>query len=238
MVTLPQLPEANKVLGEVAAELGSRSVSAVRFLPGVECGDRPYKLEVLRKAIEVSSPLKGAHQHRNIALAIASAVELREQFKFRVSAESIARGIAETVWPGRLERHQNLGVDWVLDVAHNPAGAKALRSGLEGLVRDGRPACLVFSCLRDKPVREMAQILCPLFTSVVLAPLHGARATEMDDLAAAAEQAGTPYVRTASVVEALSIAQEQAQGGFAVVSGSVYLVGEARTWLRAQGVKG
>jgi dihydrofolate synthase/folylpolyglutamate synthase len=238
MVTLPQLPEASKVLDEVAAELGSRSVSAVRYLPSVEGDSRPYRLEVLGKTIEVRSPLKGAHQHRNVALAIAAAVELKDQFKFPVSAESIAAGVAETVWPGRLERFEGLGVDWVLDVAHNPAGAWALRSGLQDLLKDAEPACLVFSCLRDKPVREMAQILFPLFTSIVLAPLHGARATEMDDLAAAAEQAGTPYVRAVSVVEALSIAQEQAQGGIAVVSGSVYLVGETRTWLRAQGVKG
>ena len=238
MVTLSQLPEANLVLGEVATELGVRGVNAATYMPGGEPGDRPYVLEVMGKAMDVDSPLKGAHQHRNMALAICAAVELKERFDFPVSVVSIAAGIRKTVWPGRLERFQCSGVEWVLDVAHNPAGAWALRAGLRGMLKEEEPICLVFSCLRDKPVKEMAQILFPLFKSVMLAPLHGARATEMDELAAAAEQAGTPYVKAASVVEALGLAQARAQGGCAVVSGSVYLVGEVRTWLREQEAAG
>ncbi len=237
MVTLPQLPDANRVLGEVAMELGSRAVNAAVFMPvGAADGGR-YPLQVLGKLIEIDSPLMGAHQHRNIALAIAAAVELNERFGVPVSAESIAEGITKTVWPGRLEQFHRSGVDWTLDVAHNPAGAWALRAGLRGLLIENKPACLVFSCLRDKPAREMAQILFPIFECIVLAPLHGARATEIEELAAAAEAAGTPYVKMASVAEALCVARDKARGGVAVVSGSVYLVGEARTWLRDQEVE-
>ena len=232
MVTLPQLPDANQVLGEVAMALDSRAVNASMFMPGGSVDDGPYTLVIFDQAVEIDSPLKGTHQHRNIALAITAAVELKERFELPVTAESIADGIAKTVWPGRLERFLRCGVDWILDVAHNPAGAWALRAGLRGVLVEGKPAHLVFSCLRDKPAREMAQILFPLFESVVLAPLHGARATEMEELAAAAEQAGTPYVKMASVAEALCEARDRARGGIAVVSGSVYLVGEARTWLR------
>ena len=125
------------------------------------------------------------------------------------------------------------GVDWILDVAHNPAGAWALRAGLRGILETHRPRTLIFSCLRDKPVAEMAQILFPLFEQVIVAPIHTARAAALDDLLAAARATGTPAVAAESVREALRMAQERAAGGVVVVSGSVYLVGEARALLLA-----
>ena len=75
MVTLPQHPEANQVLGEVATELDVRGVSAAAYMPGPGVTGA-YSIEVLGSEIEVDSPLTGAHQHRNLALAIAAAVEL------------------------------------------------------------------------------------------------------------------------------------------------------------------
>lgn len=230
MVTLPQHPEANQVLGEAAMELNVRGASAVRYMPAGE-PTGSYVLEVLGETIQVRSPLAGAHQHRNIALAIAAAVELKERYRFPITAESIAEGVRQTHWPGRLERIERDGVEWILDVAHNPAGAWALRAGLRTILPEGAPRLMVFSCLGDKPVRELAQILFPLFDRVILAPLHTGRAAAMDDLAAAAHETGTPFVVAESVSEALRQAKEQVRGGTVVVSGSFYLVGEARTWL-------
>ena len=120
---------------------------------------------------------------------------------------------------------------WILDVAHNPAGAWALRAGLRGTLQEEERRTLIFSCLRDKPVAEMAQILFPLFDQVILAPIHTARAAALDDLLAAAKATGTPAVVSESVSKALEAAKKRAGGGVIVVSGSVYLVGEARTLL-------
>lgn len=231
MITLPQHPEANQVLGEVATELDVRGVSAVPYMPAAAVDLGAYSVEALGAQIEVDSPLEGAHQHRNLALAIAAAVELRQKHSFPVTPAAIAQGIRETYWPGRLERLVHKGMDWILDVAHNPAGAWALRSGLHSLLGETRPPVLVFGCLRDKPVAEMAQILFPLFDQVILAPIHSARAAEMDDLLAAAHATGTRARAAASVREALEMAEEQAAGRTAVISGSVYLVGEARALL-------
>jgi dihydrofolate synthase/folylpolyglutamate synthase len=235
MVTLPQHPEANQVLGEVATELDVRGVSAVPYMPAVDAADAAYAVNALGEQIEVDSPLKGAHQHRNLALAIAAAVELAERHGFAVTPAAIAEGIKQTRWPGRLERISIDGVEWILDVAHNPAGVWALRAGLRSAFGDAKGPALIFSCLRDKPLAEMAQILFPLFEQVILAPIHAARAAAMDDLLAAARATGTPAVAAESVREALRMAGERAAGRVAVVSGSVYLVGEARGLLvRAQ----
>jgi dihydrofolate synthase/folylpolyglutamate synthase len=170
-----------------------------------------------------------------VALAIAAAVELAGAHGFPVTPASIAAGVRQTRWPGRLERIESKGAEWVLDVAHNPAGAWALRAGLSGIeasrTESQRPRTLIFSCLRDKPLAEMAQILFPLFEQVIFAPIHSARAAATGDMVAAAQATGTSALATDSVGEALKLAAERSQGGVIVVSGSVYLVGEARSLL-------
>lgn len=234
LITLPQHPEANEAIGDVAVKLDVRAVSAVPYMPTIppdESGS--YPVTVLGSSIEVNSPLLGAHQHRNLALAIAAAVELTERRGLPVTATSIAEGIHATRWPGRLERFSREGVDWILDVAHNPAGAWALRAGLRTFLHESGTKTIVFSSLRDKPVAEMAQILFPLFDQVVLAPIHSARAASQEDLLAAAKTTGTPAVAVESVPAALAMAGRP--GGTVVVSGSVYLVGEARALLFAEG---
>lgn len=232
LVTLPQHPEANQVLGEVAESLAVRAVSATPYMPGLSVAAAgPYTIEALGTAIEVDSPLTGAHQHRNLALAIAAAVELAERHGFPVTPETIASGIRRTVWPGRLERLLAHGVEWILDVAHNPAGVWALRAGLRDVFEADRPRTLIFSCLRDKPIAEMAQILFPIFDRVVVVPVHSARAAAIEDLLVAAAATGTQALAAATVPEALRMAQDRAHGGAIVVSGSVYLVGEARSLL-------
>lgn len=236
LVTLPQHPEASQVLGEVAAELDVRAVSATAYMPplGVS-GAQSYPIEVLGQTIEIASPLLGVHQHRNTALAVAAAVELSQRHGFPITPAAIASGVRRSSWPGRLERLSRGGMDWILDVAHNPAGAWSLRSGLRDALGEdeSRPWILVFSCLRDKPVAELGQILFPLFKQVIFPPIHSPRATPAEDLLAAARTTGTPAVLADSVEEALELARQAAvekgsAPGVVVVSGSVYLVGEAR----------
>ena len=239
LITLPQHPEASQTLGELAAGLGVYGVSATPYMPPMGAATfGPYQVEVLGAPVEVDSPLTGAHQHRNLALAVAAAVELARRPGFPITPASIAAGIRQTLWPGRLERLQIGGVEWILDVAHNPAGAWALRAGLSGILGEHGPGTLIFSCLRDKPVIEMAQILFPVFRRVIFAPIRSARAAAIEDLMAAARVTGTPAVAVDSVREALRLAGDDDAGEAIVVSGSVYLVGEARSLLlTASGAK-
>jgi dihydrofolate synthase/folylpolyglutamate synthase len=94
------------------------------------------------------------------------------------------------------------------------------------------PTTLVFSCLKDKPVTELAQILFPLFERVILAPIHSARATALVELEQAARITGTVAEVASSVEEALRMAAESGSKPI-VISGSVYLGGEARALLQS-----
>jgi dihydrofolate synthase/folylpolyglutamate synthase len=248
LITLPQHPEANQAIGEVATEWNVRGISATEYTPPIHTDPvHPYQIHVMGQPILVDSPLKGAHQHRNIALAVTAAVELATHHNYPITPAAIERGIHNTRWPGRLERITLPGQpEFILDVAHNPAGAWALRAALSSSEPMGAPGLvsetwasahpnqvLIFACLRDKPLREMTQILFPIFDHVVLAPIHSPRATEVADLVAAAEATGVPSTPSNTVEEAIAIALNLRPSRI-VISGSVYLVGEARHILLAQ----
>jgi len=232
LITLPQAPDTDQTLREIASKLKVKEIDATAFVPiKVNQDVDPYCVNVMGEEIEVASPLFGAHQQRNIALAIAASAELAAAHGFPVTAATIQKGIRQTCWPGRLERIESGGVLWVLDVAHNPEGAKALRAGLSGFMADAHPRLLVFSCLRDKPLNELAAILFPFFDEVIFAPIHSSRATAINDLETIGIEMGVQSTSARTVKEALRMAKDHAQTGVVVVSGSVYLVGEARSLL-------
>lgn len=231
MVTLPQHPEANQALGEIAVPLEVRAVSAAEYVPAraPEKGTA-YSIAVLGEAITVDSPLVGAHQQRNIALAIAAAVELRNKYSYNISTRNIEQGIRQTRWPGRMEK---LAPKLWVDVAHNPAGAWALRSAISQLIES--PSTLIFGCLADKAVEEMAQILFPLFEQVILVEVNSPRAAKMEQMQAAAALTGVKTFQASDAKAALEQARQLTPAsGEIIICGSVYLVGEVRQVLEEE----
>ena len=237
MITLPQHPEANQALGEAAVALQVRGVNAASYIPVHNHPEQytrnRYPLSVLGELIGIDSPLGGAHQQRNLALAIATAVELRNNHGYNISPIDIQAGIHETVWPARLEHIAgNEGrAEVLLDVGHNPAGAWALRAAVSQLDR-GQPLTLVFGCLRDKPVTELAQILFPLFGRVMVTPVDSPRSASTEELLAAARSTGSEVEAAGSATAAFDQALAATPAnGLVVVTGSVYLVGRVRSLL-------
>jgi dihydrofolate synthase/folylpolyglutamate synthase len=240
VVTLPQHPEANNVIGTTIAERGAHAVSAVPYVPPVAPGAKEvpgvapngvrtsYPLRVMGEEIIVDSPLVGRHQLRNIALAIAAAEELNRA-GFRVTARDIERGIRQTRWPGRFQRLAATAhsAEIILDVAHNPAGAWALRSTLSEYAGE-RPLVLVFGVMRDKAVAEIAEILCPLAERVIATRAENPRSASPEEIRDAAARTGAEVLIRPTVASALERARELApKDGIVVITGSIYVVGEA-----------
>jgi dihydrofolate synthase / folylpolyglutamate synthase len=241
-ITLPQHPEANQVLGECMISLGVRAVNATRNMACVSPQastlvqnstlETRFQLSVLGKEVEIISPLLGRHQLRNLALAITAAEELAAQ-AFHITAESIARGTRQTQWPGRFQRFATTSnrPEVILDVAHNPAGAWALRAALTEQVGE-RPLVLLFGAMADKAVDQMAKILWPLMAHVVLTrAAHNPRAAVTADLSALAESLSVEHSVSMTVREGvdLAIARATQLGPEAavVIAGSIYVAGEA-----------
>ena len=233
LVTLPQHPEANQAIGEAAVALHVRAINATEALPYVTklvtYTHNRYLLNIAGLEIAVDSPLAGQHQQRNIALAISAALELRNRCSYNLDAESIAAGIRQTRWPARLEKLARNGRSILLDVGHNPAGAWTLRAALAAEKQP--PRDLIFGCLDDKPVEELAQILFPLFERVLLVAVPSPRAASGDRLLAAAQSVSAAAELEPNFTAALTAVKDQD----AVITGSVYLVGEARALLIREG---
>jgi dihydrofolate synthase / folylpolyglutamate synthase len=251
VVTLPQLPDANDVIGNAILDANARAVNAVPYVPPVSPGSassisndnsshvggktsirNSYPLEVMGTQIMVESPLVGRHQLRNLALAIAAAVELHNQGIVQITPASIEQGIRETKWPGRFQviPAANHNPEYVLDVAHNPAGAWALRSTLSNVYQDRRSITLVFGVMRDKAVQEITEILFPIAEHVIVTHANNPRSASADEILQAAGRVagGTKIEEAPDVASALDQAHTVARAsGLVVVTGSIYIVGEA-----------
>ncbi|MGC2185637.1 MAG: folylpolyglutamate synthase/dihydrofolate synthase family protein [Terriglobales bacterium] len=248
VVTLPQQPQANDVIGNTILELGARAVNAVPYVPPVSPSSAQYlvrgtekdpvsryPLQVVGEQILVETPLIGRHQLRNVALAIAAAVELGRQ-GFGVTAASIERGIRETHWPGRFQVVPASGdaPEYVFDVAHNPAGAWALRSTLSAGYQE-RPLTIIFGAMRDKAIGEMAEILFPLAERVIATRADNPRSAAPNEIRETASRTSTQIEEAADVSGALKLARAPARSGAVVViTGSIYIVGEAMRLLGAR----
>jgi len=251
VVTLPQTPEANDVLGNTILDLGSRAITAVPYVPPVSPNSAQYllpsapenggyvaryPLQLMGAEITVETPLVGRHQLRNIALAIAAAEELSHEAFPKITASTIERGIRETDWPGRFQLlpatadHPEI----VFDVAHNPAGAWALRSTLSAAYED-RPLIFLFGAMRDKAISEIAEILFPLAEHVIATHADNPRAATPAEIREAARRVVVEIDEAPDVRAALAKARSFAgTGSLVVVTGSIYIVGEAMRVLGAR----
>lgn len=270
VITLPQHPEANDVIGNVCLDRHARAIAATEYVPNVSptagrlkasAAVTPgemhtgspqaydnlripghqlahflrtrYFLEIMGEEVMIETPLIGRHQLRNVALAVATAVEL-EKLGFATTPALIAEGIRETRWPGRFQflpaDPGSPDPDFLLDVAHNPAGGWALRSALSEQFED-RKVTLVFGGMRDKALNEMAEILFPLAECVILTHADSPRAATTSELREICAQAIAPLSPTDvlaadTVVDALTLARRQTpHTGLVVVTGSIYIVG-------------
>ena len=218
-----QRPEALGVLEHKALELAvpvtHSSAWRIEDLVSDRFGSR-FTL-VADEEIPVVCPLAGAHQVENARTAAAALAV------FGVSAPAIREGIARAVWPGRLER---IGFDpaFILDGAHNPAGARALAAYIKEFFAD-EPVRIVYGAMRDKAVEEVTNTLFSLAQEVIVTAPDQPRALNPESLAEITEH---PNLKIAATLpEAIDLARANPMTTF--ITGSLFLVGEARALLLA-----
>lgn len=222
-----------QVLVEEAASRGAEvvvwdRVAAVSEVESDLAGTRFTLRDRHRAPRRLGTPLIGAHQVRNAGLAAMALARLPAEDQ--PSADAVERGFATVRWPGRMQVERIRGTTWLLDVAHNPAGANALAASLDALDFP-RPLVLVASILADKDWQRM---LLPLLARVGAAILTDApsapesRRWRIDEVAAwCREEAGAAPRVIPDLSAALSRASTLAPHGTVVVTGSVHTVGDA-----------
>lgn len=170
-------------------------------------------------------PLHGAHQGMNAATAVEAVTRfLPGQV---LGEEVVAQGLAEAVVPGRMET-----VDGVLlDVAHNPDGMSALVSTIAESFNFGE-GVFVLGILADKDYRGMLVEVARLSQRMVFTPAANVRSVVPEELLAVARELGIEDCTAAgSPAEAIEVARGMAGEELVCVTGSHYVVGEARAAL-------
>ena len=176
--------------------------------------------------LSIHCPLPGKHQVENAKTA-AAALTIAG-----VSPQSIQQGISQTTWPGRLE-YIGQNPDLILDGAHNPAGAQALAEYIQEFFRD-EPVRIIFGAMRDKAIDEVTETLFPLASEVIVTAPDQPRALNPEALIAACEHSN---ISTASTLkDALAMCAGRDMTTF--ITGSLYLVGEARGIYGTQPIHG
>ena len=123
---------------------------------------------------DLYSPLAGKSQLLNAAAALEVILSLR-RMGYRISGENIRRGIGNTVWPGRFTCVMEHPV-FLLDGAHNEEAALRLRESVESYF-PGRRLIFIMGVFRDKEYEKIADIMCPLASSVYTVSLPDRKRT-------------------------------------------------------------
>lgn len=218
VVTATNEPEALAVIGQIA-----RGKKAPLTTVAADKNPPPAEFAALFRDA-ATLPLFGEHQKTNAALALATVEILQEQIP--VAAETIRAGLSHVNWPGRLQLIQSPnGRKILLDGAHNVAGAETLRATLKKHFADARPV-LIFGALADKNWPDICRKLAPLATRIFTVPVASERAADASALAECFHSANPAAVvaECENLTAALSASKDEP---FIVITGSLYLVGEA-----------
>jgi dihydrofolate synthase/folylpolyglutamate synthase len=175
---------------------------------------------------QVTLALRGRHQIENAAVAIQLAELLRET-GFDIPHVAIVRGLETVQHPGRLELIPHHPA-FLIDGAHNPAGAESLRAYLDEFAR--RPLTLVFGAMRDKQLEKIGEILFPLADLLVVTTVRNPRSATAEVLEPVARRYARGTVLTTDDSAAalqMALANTPAEG-MICVAGSLYLIGELR----------
>ncbi|MGZ5503994.1 MAG: bifunctional folylpolyglutamate synthase/dihydrofolate synthase, partial [Chthoniobacterales bacterium] len=222
-------------LGEIAAEKAGIIKPHVPLVSAVQSAEaenviraRALACEAPRKFVTENYAgdvaLKGAHQKRNAAVAIAGLRAAR----IEVSEKSIVRGLTNVSWPARFQRWDERTI---IDGAHNPGSARMLVKTWREIFDDEK-AALVFGVFQDKQIREIFSALNEIMQSVHLPGFHGPRVAAPMEVAAIVHDLAP--AKPVSIHETCGQAIEAAQrtGARVLIAGSLHLAGEALAYLQ------
>jgi folylpolyglutamate synthase/dihydrofolate synthase len=226
-----------RILGNSLAEIAQEKAGIIK--QGVPVVSAPQSAEVRKvfesvaqrlctrvryaefPAMPFSVALAGSRQQLNAAVA----VDALSQAKLGISAPAIATGLATVFWPGRF---QHVEPNLILDGAHNPAASWQLVQTWKECHRGTTPT-VIFGGLKDKDLSQMLEALSQIAARFFLVPVQNDRSASPADLR-------TPDHLPATVYSNVKVAIEHARAlrDPILVTGSLYLVGEALAWLEPE----
>ena len=240
VVSAMQEPEVAEILVGLAQKLGT----SLAF-EGNEFGILSREVAVGGQQLAVRGlggdyddlflPLHGPHQGQNAALALAAVEAFVGGGEHRLDIDIVRAGLAGVTSPGRLEVVRR-SPTVLVDAAHNPAGALALRAAIEDSFNFAKLVGVI-AILEDKEASTMLEILEPVLNEIVVSRTTSPRAINPERLGQiAVEIYGEGRVTVvANLPDALDLAAEMADeggiGGGVLATGSITTAAEIRMLL-------
>jgi dihydrofolate synthase/folylpolyglutamate synthase len=225
VIAEPRLDIAKR-LADRAAERGATPISIVRsdwraWSVSLAGGMTSFTAATPLGRTRLSTPLIGEHQVRNTLAALATLHAAGPEYAIR--KEQINRALSTVSLPGRFQRVR----DWIFDVAHNAAGARALAEALVGRPTPA-PVTIVLGVLKDKDWYGIIEALAPVADRFIITQPPSAPAERAWDPLQGAAHANACKVPV-SLDPDFAIAMERAASlpGTKVVCGSFHTVGDA-----------
>ena len=173
--------------------------------------------------IDVEINLRGDYQRMNAAIAIKAAQVLG------LDDDKIYSALSRVEWAGRFEIVKNSAGVFVIDGAHNPHGAKALRDSLDKTFPHGKRVWL-FGALKDKNFGAMIKILFRADDFVIVTPPDSERAASTKMLCDCLRENNIPCAAVENNFEAVE-RLKISDGDIKIIAGSLYLIGAVRKFL-------
>ncbi|HET6616015.1 MAG TPA: folylpolyglutamate synthase/dihydrofolate synthase family protein, partial [Dehalococcoidia bacterium] len=234
VVVAPQRESAIDVIRATADERGARVIEVAKACQlartSASSDGQEFKMKTERATYAAKLPLAGRHQLDNAATAILACEELAARAGFDVTPQDVRKGLADLVWPGRLEVLKRRPLV-IVDGAHNGDSAKRMAAALRehfGLAH----ATFLFGTLAGKDIASMAEAIAEMASDVFVTGWPGARAADPRQLAEAFRPYEAPVQTFTSLPDAYEAAAASAgERGAVVAFGSIAFVAAVREYL-------
>ncbi len=188
VVLAPQRKEPREKLTEIAAERGCSLIQVGRdyqfSIKSRSLNGQVFSLwrtsDQKKDPIQLEIPLLGDHQVENAATAYVTLQTVKE-VGINISEETIRQGMANTTWAARFEILQD-DPPVIIDAAHNPYSARALRNTLDQYYPD-KQMILITGMSADKDIQGMLEAWLPRTAHIIATQSGHPRAIPPEDLA-------------------------------------------------------
>jgi dihydrofolate synthase/folylpolyglutamate synthase len=234
VVSAPQYPEASAVIEKVCRERGASLIKVGEEVTWrrnkISDFGQSFQLKGIRGDYDLSIPLLGEHQLENAAVAV-SALEVLADQGAKISSESMAKGLSQVHWPGRLQiLHRN--PLFVVDGAHNADSAMKLREALKQYF-DFDDAILVVGTSQEKDIAGIVAELSLLPSMVIVTRSRHPRAVVTSELVAEFSKWGVKPQVAENVASAVDLALAEAKPGDLIcATGSIFIVAEVIEYIK------
>ena len=224
-VVIGELPESAIVVMEKRIQKLDCPATWVKPARDLGQGFAEYQLNQNGAKVRYELPLLGKIQLMNSAIAIAT-LEILQHRGWQISETAIQNGIAKTQWPGRLQQTTWKNQTILIDGAHNPAAAIALREYVDNLNTSQVPINWVIGIIATKDCDDILKALLKKGDRLYLVPVPDQNSASPTELATLA-QTICPELTLCQTFPELTTALDAAvaEDNLTVLCGSLYLVG-------------